>query len=109
MSLYSSRFCLAVLLNPAGATALFTVPAGRRYLVKQVEITNSSAGAVLADFGVIVSGTASLVQRNISTPANGTSSREVWHVYNAGDIAYAVPGSANVLRVTMFGYDLDAT
>jgi hypothetical protein len=98
--------------NLAGAsTSLVTVPAGRRWLVRDVRLVNlhaTAAGKATLGIGGVGSGQAVYYSGSIAAGAMEASS--VWFVLNAGESLYGIRQvGAGPLVLTVDGYDLSDT
>jgi hypothetical protein len=80
----------------AGNHTLYTVPTGKRTIVKSIWLRNNTAAAITGAWAVVITGgaTISFFQPLAATPAAGSTVKiEPWIVLRAGD-ALTVAGVA---------------
>lgn len=89
-----------------GVTTLYTVPAATRTLLKDIDIANTTAGALLLRVFLVpsagVAGTANALFYDISLAANSTTQWVGVQILNAGD-TIQIQASALGLTITASG------
>lgn len=73
----------------AGAHNVYTVPTGKRTILKSLSLRNATAGAVTGGFAIALAGggTLNFFQPLAATPAAGSTVHlALWIVLNAGDV-----------------------
>lgn len=107
MATTATRFAGPSALTSA-STTLFTVPAGHRYLVREVRTVNTHATqAVGFAVGINGTGAAARIIEVGSVAALSQFSDTGWFVVNAGDTLDALKLSgAGTMAISVHGYDL---
>lgn len=104
MSVYSTQFYCG--LAPEGTAGLYTVPADRTLVVRDVEIYNSTAGPVL--FQLFTTGPGGNIQiyTDLALPAEKSVQWQGRTVLNGGQQLASSAGAAGV-QLIVSGYLLD--
>ena len=96
----------ATTLTTAAATTLFTTSSGETGIVKTLTVQNVTAGAVTLTWFLTIGGVnyGFLVQQ---LAANAMTNVSVYLVLQPGESLGAIASSANALRVTAHGTELE--
>ena len=101
MTVHSTQLGLALTIG-TGGTTLYTVPAGKRTIVKSVVLQNLNAAAAQATIA-IYNGATELAQWGVHLAAAGaagdSNADQIWVVLNAGQRLKVFAGAASCSAV----------
>jgi hypothetical protein len=93
----------------AAQVTIYTVPGATQDVIKDIDVTNTTAAAATVSINLVPSGgsaaTANLLAGTWSIPANSTVHWTGTQVLNAGDFISVISGTANACNIMVSGLE----